>query len=398
MVKYLVKDIDEGVKLLRLDDDRTRFFEAAWHIPEGITYNAYLIDAPGGQILVDTWKATYSDLLMEALGEVTRPGRIKYVIVNHAEPDHTGSLPAVLGEAREAKVIVNAAGEKVLRAKYRLRNEVVHVEGTRSMDLLGEEMTFIHVPWVHWPETMFTYQGRTGTLYTCDVFGSFSIPPGHSVDPGDARYLRSAEKYLITVMGYYRKHVLSAIERIDSLGLRISRIAPSHGGVWEGDVREPLRLYRAWAGAEPRSRSVSMAYVSMYGSIEAAASRIFNELSSRGIGVSATAITDSEYPDLEEFLVDANDASAIVLATPTYDTGVHPRMKFLLELMREKFRGVEKPVAAIVSYGWGSNAARYVETVLRETGMKVLAVETFRESLEEGQASRVADLIAGAIG
>ncbi|MDP7982364.1 MAG: NAD(P)H-dependent oxidoreductase [Conexivisphaerales archaeon] len=168
--------------------------------------------------------------------------------------------------------------------------------------------------------------------------------------------------------------------------------------MWEGDVRESLRLYEAWAKAEPRSRSVSMAYVSMYGSVEVAVSRIFNELNSRGIGVSTTAITDSEYPDLEEFLVDANDASVIVLATPTYDTDVHPRMKFLLELMREKFRGVEKPVAAVVSYGWGSNASRYVETVLGETGMKVLAVETFRESLEEGRASRIADLIEGTIG
>ena len=394
----MVKDVDEGVKLLRLDDDRTRFFEAAWHIPEGVTYNAYLIEAPGGHILVDTWKASYSDIFMEALGEVTSPDRIKYVIVNHAEPDHTGSLPEVLDKARDAKVIVNAAGERVLRAKYRLRNEIVHVEGTKALNLLGEELTFIHVPWVHWPETMFTYQGRTGTLYTCDVFGSFSIPPGYRADPGDARYLRSAEKYLITVMGYYRKHVLSAIEKVKALGLRISRIAPSHGGVWEGDVQEPLRLYEAWARGKPRPRSISMAYVSMYGSVEAAASRLTRELSSRGFEVSATAITDTEYPDLEEFLVDANDASAIVLATPTYDTEVHPRMKFLLELMREKFKGVEKPVAALISYGWGSNASRHLETILRETGMKVLAVETFRESLEEGQASRIVDLISSAIG
>ncbi len=394
----MVKDIDTGVKLLRLDDDRTRFFEAAWHIPEGVTYNAYLIDAPEGQVLVDTWKATYSDLMMEALREVTSPSRIKYVVVNHAEPDHTGGLPRVLEEAKDAKVIVNAAGEKVLRAKYGLRNEIVHVEGTREMSVLGEEMTFIHVPWVHWPETMFTYQGRTGILYTCDVFGSFSIPPGHVADPRDARYLRSAEKYLITVMGYYRKHVLSAIEKVSSMGLRISKIAPSHGGVWEGDVEEALRLYAAWARAEPRPRSVAMAYVSMYGSVEGAVSRVYNELSSRGIEVRATAITDSELPDLEDFLVDANEASAILLATPTYDTGVHPRMRMLLDLLRDKFRGVEKPAAALVSYGWGSNAARHVEAALREAGMRILAVETFRERLEDGQASRVADLIARAIG
>ncbi|MGB9734281.1 MAG: hypothetical protein ACPL2E_06760 [Conexivisphaera sp.] len=159
---------------------------------------------------------------MEALGEVTIPDRLKYVIVNHAEPDHTGSLPAVLGEAGDAKVIVNAAGEKVLRAKYRLRNEIVHVEGTRSMDLLGEEVMFIHVPWVHWSETMFTYQRRTGILYMCDVFGSFSIPPRHGVDPGDVRYLEERGEIPDHRLGYHRKHVVRAIERINSLGLRIS--------------------------------------------------------------------------------------------------------------------------------------------------------------------------------
>ncbi|MGC8662037.1 MAG: FprA family A-type flavoprotein [Nitrososphaeria archaeon] len=393
MVKYLVKDIDRGVKLIRLDDDRTRFFEAAWHIPEGITYNAYLMEAPEGSILVDTWKATHSELFMKALGEITSPAGIKYVIVNHAEPDHTGSLPALLREAKDAKVVINIAGKNVLRAKYDIKNEIISVEGTKTMNLLGEEISFIHVPWVHWPETMFAYQKRTKIVYTCDVFGSFSIPPQHYADPGSAYYLRSAEKYLVTVMGYYRKFVLNAIEKLSSMGIEVSKIAPSHGGIWEGDVQEPLMLFKRWAVAEPKGKNVSIAYVSMYGSVEGAVSALCSELSSRGIGIKTMAITDSEYPDLEEFLADANSSSAVILATPTYDTDVHPRMKCLLELIKEKFRSVNKPVVAMVSYGWGSNAAKTMENTLREAGMNVLTVETFREKMTGEQATKIADLV-----
>lgn len=393
MVKYLIKDISKGVKLIRLDDDRIRFFEAAWHIPEGITYNAYLIEANEGAILVDTWKAAYSDLFMDVLKEVSSPLSIKYVIVNHAEPDHTGSLPILLKDARDAKVIINVAGERVLKAKYDINNEIVRVEGTKTMNLLGEEISFLHVPWVHWPETMFAYQTRTKIMYTCDVFGSFSIPPQYYADSRNAYYLRSAEKYFTTVMGYYRKYVLNAIEKVRNLKLEISKIAPSHGGVWESDTQEPLKLFESWARAEPKTKNIVVAYVSMYGSVERALSKVSDELGSRGIGLKTTAITDSEYPDLEEFLTDANSSSAIILATPTYDTEIHPRMKFLLELLREKFKGVNKPIVALISYGWGSNAARTMENILRETGMNVLTVESFREKITKEQSIKVADLI-----
>ncbi len=396
MVKYLIKEIADGVKILRLDDDRTRYFEAAWHIPEGVTYNSYLIDAPEGEILVDTWKGQYSELFIRAIKEATDPNKIKYIIINHAEPDHTGSLPAVLKEAKDAKLVVNVAGVKVLKAKYEIPNEIISVEGTKNLNLLGEELTFIHVPWVHWPETMFMYQKSTEILYTCDVFGSFSIPAKHTADATDAFYLRSAEKYLITVMGYYRKYVLNAIEKVRSMHLKISKIAPSHGGIWEGNIEEPLGLFEKWAKAEPEKKKVAIAYVSMYGSVEEAVSKIYNQLSSKGLKVKTFAITDSEFPDLEEFLVEANSSSAVVLATPTYDTDVHPRMKILLELIKDKFKGTEKPFGVVVSYGWGSNAVRHMEAMLKEAGLKILFAETFREKIAEDQLKNIASAIAEA--
>ncbi len=393
MVKYLIKDIADGVKLLRLDDDRTRYFEAAWHIPEGVTYNSYLIETSEGLMLIDTWKGQYSELFMKAIKEVADISKIKYVIINHAEPDHTGSLPALLREAKDSKVAVNVAGVKVLKAKYDIKNEIISVEGTREINLLGEDFIFIHVPWVHWPETMLLYQKRTKILYTCDVFGSFSIPTGYRADPHDSFYLKSAEKYLITVMGYYRKYVLNAIEKVKSMNLEVLKIAPSHGGIWDKNAEEPMRLFEKWARGEPEKNKVTIAYVSMYGSVEEAVSTVYNELASKDISVKTFAINDSEYPDFEDFLTEANSSSVVLLATPTYDTGVHPRMKALLELIKDKFRGVNKPFAVMVSYGWGSNAIKYMENSLKEAGLEVILIETFREKITGEQVKKIASII-----
>jgi flavorubredoxin len=393
MVKYLIKDIADGVKLLRLDDDRTRYFEAAWHIPEGVTYNSYLIESSEGQMLIDTWKGQYSELFMKAIKEITDISKIKYVIINHAEPDHTGSLPVLLREAKDAKVVVNVAGIKLLKAKYDIKNEIVSIEGTKEVKLLGEDFIFIHVPWVHWPETMLSYQKRTKILYTCDVFGSFSIPSSYRADPRDSFYLKSAEKYLITVMGYYRKYVLNAIEKVKSMNLEILKIAPSHGGIWDRNVEEPMQLFEKWAKGEPEKNKVTIAYVSMYGSVEEAVSRVYNELASKDINVKTFAINDSDYPDFEDFLTEINSSSVVLLATPTYDTSVHPRMKALLELIKDKFRGVSKPFVLMVSYGWGSNAIKYMENSLKEAGLEAILMETFREKISDEQVKKITSVI-----
>ena len=393
MVKYLIKDIADGVKLLRLDDDRTRYFEAAWHIPEGVTYNSYLIESSEGQMLIDTWKGQYSELFMKAIKEITDISKIKYVIINHAEPDHTGSLPVLLREAKDAKVVVNVAGIKLLKAKYDIKNEIVSIEGTKEVKLLGEDFIFIHVPWVHWPETMLSYQKRTKILYTCDVFGSFSIPSSYRADPRDSFYLKSAEKYLITVMGYYRKYVLNAIEKVKSMNLEILKIAPSHGGIWDKNAEEPMRLFEKWARGEPEKNKVTIAYVSMYGSVEEAVSRVYNELASKDINVKTFAINDSDYPDFEDFLTEINSSSVVLLATPTYDTSVHPRMKALLELIKDKFRGVSKPFVVMVSYGWGSNAIKYMENSLKDAGLEAILMETFREKISDEQVKKITSVI-----
>ncbi len=393
VASYIVSEISDGVYLLRLNDDRTQYFESLWHIPEHIVYNAYLIEGDGGWILIDTWKGNFAEELLNAIREVADPSKIKYVILNHAEPDHTGSLVEVLEKSPEARVVAHSSAEKVLHAKHSLRNELVKVEGRSRLSLLGVELEFMHVPWVHWPETIFTYQHNAGILYTCDVFGSYSIPPGIYASPDDQAYLRYAEKYLLTVMGFYRKFVISAIEKVRSANLKVSIIAPSHGGLWRGDIEAPLRLFEKWAKAEPVPGTVLIAYVTMYGSVESSVGRIARALSAMGKRVLYHAINDTVHPDVEDFIVDANESEYIVLATPTYDNEPHPEMLRLLEVMKQKFRGIRKKVVIMVSYGWGSNAQRTMERELSQMGMEIVASEAFRERISDEQVDRILSAI-----
>ncbi|MGC9191995.1 MAG: FprA family A-type flavoprotein [Conexivisphaera sp.] len=395
MAGRTVAEIAEGVHLLRLDDDRVRYFEAAWHIPEGITYNAYMIRGRDGWVLVDTWKGAYSGEFLEAVREVADPREVRYVVVNHAEPDHSGSLAAIAAASPGARILIQRPGTGMLDAMYGVGGRVEPAEGT--MELAGEEFHFLRTPWVHWPETMMTYHARTGILFTGDVFGSYSIPSRvDDWEPPEEGYLRYAEKYLVTVMGFHREHVLRALDALDRFDRPLAALAPAHGLIWRRDVRTIRELYRAWARGEGDPRRVLVAYASMYGSVEAAAGELAEELRSRGIGVSVHAITDAGGPGVEEFLTEANEAGALALATPTYDTGVHPTMKVLLDLLASKFRNTGKRVALMASYGWGSRALEQMEEELRGAGLSVVATSQFRERPPPGEIARLASALCPA--
>ncbi|MDP7982935.1 MAG: FprA family A-type flavoprotein [Conexivisphaera sp.] len=395
MAGRTVAELLDGVHVLRLDDDRVKFFEAAWHIPEGITYNAYMIRGRGGWVLIDTWKGAYSGEFMDAVQEVADPREIKYIVVNHAEPDHSGSLVAIAAASPDAKIVVQRPGVGILDAMYGLGRRIEPAEG--RMELAGEDFQFLRVPWVHWPETMMTYHVRTGILFTGDVFGSYSIP-GRVDDwePPEEGYLRYAEKYLVTVMGFHREHVLKALDALDRFDRPLAALAPAHGLVWRREISRIREFYRGWARGEGDPRRVLVAYASMYGSVEAAAGELAEELRSRGIRVRVHAITDSGDPGAEEFLTEANEAGALALATPTYDTGVHPMMKLLLDLLTSKFRGTGKRVALMASYGWGSRALEQMDEELREAGMNVVASAQFRERPAPGDLEKLADALCPA--
>ena len=390
LVSYRVEEIARGVVLLRVNDRVTRFFESLWEIPEGITYNAYLVETREGYVLIDGWKSLYSGSLVGALESMIGPGELRYVIVNHLEPDHSGSLEDVLRWAPDARVLGSRFAARLLGSYPRARERFEAVADGEERVIGGRRFRFIYTPWLHWPETMVTWLEDEGVLFTCDVFGGFGVPEGVFDDQcaREADILRSMKKYLVTVIGKYRRFILRALEKLEGSGIRPRIIAPGHGLLWRESPERVIRYYRSLASAEPVRGKILIVYGSMYGTLEQLARSLACELRLAGLRPVVYGYTDTGRPNLSDVLADAIDAEKIVIAAPTYEAGVFPLLRFLVEEICEK-AAAPKDVYILSTFGWGSIAARRLREALEACGFRVRrVVEEMSVSPHEGIAVR----------
>ena len=381
MVKIHVDKVMKDLYVLRIDDENTRFFEALWDIPEGITYNAYLLISEKA-VLFDTWKHTYAEEFVDALKSVVEPRDIDFIVLHHLEPDHSGSLPKVLKEnGYRAVVLANPLAKGMISSFYGITPKFKPIKDGDTLNIGKHTLKFIYAPWLHWPETMMTYIEELKTLLTCDVFGGFSIPPSLYDDSDEvvAKYLDHARKYVVTVVGHYKDFIVKGINKLDKQGLNIGVIAPSHGLIWRHRPGLIKEKYLEWALGKPAENKVLVVYSSMYGFIEEAVGIFINELSRFGVKVRLYRFNDVERPSIANILSDAVDASAIILGAATYENDVFPYMDYVVREIVWK-ASFKKPAIIISSYGWKGAAGRKLAKVLSDAGYKVLDVVEFRGS------------------
>ncbi len=375
MAKTRVARIAENLYLLRLDDTETMFFEALWEIPEGVTYNAYLLDTGEGLALLDGWKRGYEGQFLDTLRSVAEPRDVKWVIVHHVEPDHTGTLPSILGEAGNPQVLCHPMAVGLLEALYNVRLNVRVLKDGERVSLGGEELEVLYTPWLHWPETIMTYHKRLGVLFSGDAFGSYSIPEGVSDGDVDVEELLGfSRKYLATVVGRYRQHIVKAVEKLSSRGVEPKTIAPLHGVVWRVNPGLIIERFLSWARAEPAEGKVLAVYGSMYGAVERAVGIVLERLEELGASTVVYRFTDRERPPISNVIGDALDASAIVVGAATYESEVFPLIRYVVEEVARK-AAAKKPVLIVSSYGWGGAAGRKLEEILGKAGFEVSVVE-----------------------
>jgi flavorubredoxin len=406
LASYHVDEVVPGVYLLRVNDRATRFFEALWEIPEGITYNAYLVRSPGGDVLIDTWKKAYAGLLLDALEELTGPERLRYVVVQHMEPDHSGALEDVLRWAPGARVLGHPLAGGMMREAYPRAGERFRpLRDGERLPLEGLEAVFIHTPWLHWPETSMTWLPGPGVLFTGDVFGGYGVPRGLYDDEcvDRERMLREMRKYVVTVIGHYREWILRGLGKLEKLQVRPRVIAPAHGLVWRRSVGDVVEEYRRLGEARPREGKVTLVYASMYGTVERLARAVECRLARLGYRVAVYGFTDTTRPPLSEILVDVADSEALVVATPTYEVEPFPLLRYLVEEVCWKTGGSGRPAYILASYGWGGRAAEALAERLRGCGyqpavvLKHRAVGPGAVSWEQAReaADRLASLLRG---
>ncbi len=376
MTLYHVDKLAEDVYLLRVDDRETRYFEALWEIPEGITYNAYLVLGEERKVLVDGWKVGYTKHLLDAVSGIVEPRDIDYIVVNHMEPDHTGTLPAVYSAAPEAQILGHPLSRRMLASFYGITQRVKPVKDSERVDIGGgRSIVFHHTPWLHWPETMMTLLEPDNILFSCDAFGGYSIPAALYDDDDNAveNYLPSVRKYVYTVIGNYIQHVTRNIEKLAGRGVSPSIVAPGHGLVFRRHPGRIIEYYASLAEGASEKGKVTVVYDSMYGFVEEQVMEAVKQLENSGARPLVYRIVDTEHPRISDIIGDVADSEALVIGVSTYEAGAFPLIEYIVRLIAHK---VKRPLRTLLlsSYGWGGVAGKKLAKTLESAGHKVAGI------------------------
>jgi len=335
-----------------VDWDR-RLFDSLIPLPDGTSYNAYLIRGSEKTALLDTVDPSKAEILFENLKAVTS---IDFVIAHHAEQDHSGSIPAVLAKYPQAKVLCTPKAKGMLMDHLDIAEDKFVTVGDGETVSLGDlTLKFIHTPWVHWPETMSTYLGENKILFSCDFFGSHLAASDVFVTDEGSVY-ESAKRYYAEIMMPFRTIIQKNLEKLKPL--EIDFIAPSHGPVYNRP-EFILNAYRDWTSDTPKNEVV-IPYISMHGSTQKMVEYLVSALAERGLRVSQFNLADADIGKLAIALV---DAATIVIGTPTVHVGPHPNVVYAVHLANA-LRPKLKFASIIGSFGWGSKAVEQIVAMI----------------------------------
>lgn len=378
-----ISKIVEGVYWVGARDWNRRMFDALIPLPNGTTYNAYLIIGSNKKALIDTVNPGFEKELEDKVAQVVNPTDIDYVIMNHAEPDHAGSIPYIMALNTKAKLVTTAKGAKMAQIFYKVPEErIIAVRDGETLDLGGKTLQFIEAPMLHWPETMFTYLKENKILFPCDFFGSHAAKGLY--DDEIEELLVFAQRYYGEIMMPFRVMGQKALEKIKDLPIDV--IAPSHGPIHRNPARI-LNVYRNWSNGETKQKAI-VVYVSMWGSTEKMIKPIVDTLTSEGIEVALYNLTVSDIGDVAKDLVDSR---VIVLGAPTVLGGAHPLAVYVAYLVKA-LKPPAKFGAVLSSYGWGGGAIKNIQEVLGPSKLEIVGALEINGPPSEENIKQIVDL------
>jgi len=355
------RKISERVSFLGAQDFDRRLFDELIPLPDGTSYNAYLIKGSEKTALIDTVDPEKSDVLLDQLAGVES---LDYLVCQHVEQDHSGTIPQVLARYPDAQVLASPKAKSMLVDHLHLDPERITEVGDGETVSLGDRtLEFIHAPWVHWPETILTYLREEEILFTCDFFGSH-LATTEIYAHDRVRVYDAAKRYYAEIMMPFRRIIEKHLTRLENYAIEM--IAPSHGPVYD-DPSFIIDAYRSWV-LDPPGNLVVLPYVSMHGSTELMVEYLTSALVERGVEVAPFNLTVTDTGKFTEALV---DAATIVFGTPTVLTGPHPSVvsaAYLVAALRPKL----KYAAIIGSYGWGGKAVEAVKSLTASLNLEWL--------------------------
>ena len=370
-------NISDKIKYIGVDDTTLDLFESQYAVPDGVSYNSYVILDDKTAIMDTVDKRGMKDWENNLLNALD--GRnADYVIIQHMEPDHAGSLARLIELFPEITVVGNAKTFVMINQFFEninIKNSITVKEGD-TLNLGSHTLTFVMAPMVHWPEVMVTYESSEKVLFSADGFGKF----GALSLTENADWACEARRYYFNIVGKYGAPVQTLLKKASALDIKT--ICPLHGPVLSDNLEYYLDLYNTWSSYQPESKGVFIAYASIHGNTAYAAEQFAEML--RNKGVENVVITDLSRCDIAEAVEDAFRYDRMVLAAASYDAGVFPIMQdFLHHLQAKAFQN--RTVGLIENGSWAPTAAKTMRNIL-ETMKNITIVEpvvTIKSVLKE---------------
>ena len=397
---HCTRKVNDELIWVGADDRRLFCFEGVYGVPDGVSYNSFLL-LDEKTVLFDTVDKAVFEVFFENVAHALGGRKLDYLVISHMEPDHAATIEGLLLRYPEVRILCNAKAKGML-SQFFLTDYSERIDLVKEGDVFSagkHELTFFMAPMVHWPEVMMTYDRTDKTLFSADAFGTFGALNGRLfADETDffAENLSEARRYYTNIVGKYGPQVQAALKK--AAALEIATVCPLHGFVWRKDFGKYLEKYQLWSTYAPEENSVLLAYASVYGHTENAANILAALLCERGVRVRMydTSVTPASY-----IVSDAFRCSHLVFAATTYNNGVFVTMENLLhDLSAHNLQN--RRVAVIENGSWAPASGKVMrELIAPMKNMEFVADNiTLKSALAAGQEealAALADVIAGEI-
>ena len=352
-------NVTDSIRYIGADDKDIDLFEGQYAVPQGISYNSYVIVDKDVAVL-DTIDARRTSEWFGNLKEVLGNRKPSYLVVSHMEPDHAANVGRFLDMYPEAKVVCTAQAVKLITRFFGITlpaEQLVIVKDGDTLSLGEHTLQFVTAPMVHWPEVMMEYEQKEKVLFSADAFGKFG-----ALDYDDPEgWTCEARRYYFNIVGKYGVQVQAVLKKVG--GLEIDKICPLHGPVLEGDLTPYLRLYDTWSSYRPESEGIFIAYCSLHGNTAEAAVKLADII--RAKSSVKVSLSDLRRDDMAEAVEDAFRYDRLVLAAPTYDAGIMPVMEdFISHLRSKNFQN--RKVAFIDNGSWAPAAGKKMREAMEQ--------------------------------
>ena len=376
-------DITKDIRYLGVNDHKIDLFESQYIVPDGMSYNSYLIDGGDKTLVMDTVDGRFVSEWLDNLASALNGRKPDYLMVQHMEPDHSAGIYAFMEKYQDAVIVSSAKAFQMMKNFFGTdwsERRVVVKEGD-TLSVGSHVLTFVAAPMVHWPEVMVTYDTTEKVLFTADGFGKFGALDREGEWDDEAR------RYYIGIVGKYGPMVQCLLKKASKL--EITKILPLHGPVLSQDLGHYISLYDKWSSYTPEEDSVTIAYTSVYGHTREAVKLLEEKLKAKGVKFTTFDLARS---DMAQAVASAFKTSKTVLATTTYNGDIFPFMREYVEHLTE--RNFQKRKVAIIENGsWGPMAAKVITSMMEKSReIEWLGTATILSALNESSSSQIEEI------